>query len=128
MPLTTHMIHPRVSLLTSAASMIGCQSPMALSLAPRRAAWICGLQQLENSVGMAYAVGACNGDKDNARTRAALDGATGDLNGGLFSPWAWGGRGGAVPLANDLDPGRCVSVLLHVSLCPGWCAQQSGCD
>lgn len=32
MPLTMHMIHPRVSLLTSATSMIGCQSPLALSL------------------------------------------------------------------------------------------------
>lgn len=34
MPLTMHMIHPRVSLLTSATSMVGCQSPLALSLTP----------------------------------------------------------------------------------------------
>lgn len=35
MPLTMHMIHPRVSLLTSATSMVGCQGPLALSLTPR---------------------------------------------------------------------------------------------
>lgn len=27
MPLTMHMIHPRVSLLTPALSMVGCQEP-----------------------------------------------------------------------------------------------------
>lgn len=32
MPLTTHMIHPRVSLLTSPDTMVGRLSPMALSM------------------------------------------------------------------------------------------------
>lgn len=33
MPLTMHMIHPRVSLLTTAPSMVGCQGRVALLLA-----------------------------------------------------------------------------------------------
>lgn len=99
MPLTMHMIHPRVSLLTSATSMIGCQSPLALSLT-RPSSF---LDLVPAVVGVVDRYGVCNGcvvgNKDEARTSAAFwNGANDDLTGGLLPPQTSGGRGGAVPL------------------------------
>lgn len=72
MPLTMHMIHPRVSLLTSATSMIGCQSPLALSLTPLSFF----LDLVPAVVGVVDRYGVCNGcvvgNKDTARTSAAF--------------------------------------------------------